>query len=95
MDRIYRIDHKGQPRYVIEQKGQWRLIDGDLFDGYEAGEPISSTGHRLLAPVMPSKIVCVGLNYKDHAAEVNKPLPRSRCSSSNPRRPSSDPVSRS
>ena len=75
MDRIYRIDHKGQPRYVIEQKGQWRLIDGDLFDGYEAGEPISSTGHRLLAPVMPSKIVCVGLNYKDHAAEVNKPLP--------------------
>ena len=27
------------------------------------------------APVMPSKIVCVGLNYKDHAAEQNKPLP--------------------
>ncbi len=23
----------------------------------------------------PSKIVCVGLNYKDHAAETNKPLP--------------------
>ncbi|HSL24353.1 MAG TPA: fumarylacetoacetate hydrolase family protein [Vicinamibacterales bacterium] len=23
----------------------------------------------------PSKIVCVGLNYKDHAAEQNKPLP--------------------
>jgi 2-keto-4-pentenoate hydratase/2-oxohepta-3-ene-1,7-dioic acid hydratase in catechol pathway len=24
---------------------------------------------------MPSKLVCVGLNYKDHAAEQNKPLP--------------------
>jgi 2-keto-4-pentenoate hydratase/2-oxohepta-3-ene-1,7-dioic acid hydratase in catechol pathway len=24
----------------------------------------------------PSKIVCVGLNYKDHAAEQNKPLPQ-------------------
>ncbi len=24
----------------------------------------------------PSKIVCVGLNYKDHAAEQNKPLPK-------------------
>jgi 2-keto-4-pentenoate hydratase/2-oxohepta-3-ene-1,7-dioic acid hydratase in catechol pathway len=23
----------------------------------------------------PSKIVCVGLNYKDHAAELNQPLP--------------------
>ena len=30
---------------------------------------------RVLAPVLPSKIVCVGLNYKDHAAEQNKPLP--------------------
>jgi 2-keto-4-pentenoate hydratase/2-oxohepta-3-ene-1,7-dioic acid hydratase in catechol pathway len=30
---------------------------------------------RLLAPAAPSKIVCVGLNYKDHAAEQHKPLP--------------------
>ena len=29
----------------------------------------------MLAPVTPSKIVCVGLNYKDHAAEQKKPLP--------------------
>jgi 2-keto-4-pentenoate hydratase/2-oxohepta-3-ene-1,7-dioic acid hydratase in catechol pathway len=31
---------------------------------------------RLLAPViLPSKIICVGLNYRDHAEEQNKPLP--------------------
>ena len=29
----------------------------------------------ILPPVMPSKIVCVGLNYRDHAAEQQKPLP--------------------
>ena len=29
----------------------------------------------MLAPVVPSKIVCIGLNYKDHAAEQGKPLP--------------------
>ena len=29
----------------------------------------------VLAPVRPSKIVCVGLNYKDHAGEVGKALP--------------------
>lgn len=77
-ERIYRIDYKGQPRYAIdqnEQSGEWRLIDGDIFNEHEAGEAIPSRGHRLLAPVLPSKIVCVGLNYKDHAAEVNKPLP--------------------
>ncbi len=39
------------------------------------GRRFPSTGHKLLAPVLPSKIVCVGLNYKDHAAEQNKPLP--------------------
>ncbi|MFN2369560.1 MAG: fumarylacetoacetate hydrolase family protein [Candidatus Krumholzibacteriia bacterium] len=31
---------------------------------------------RLLAPiVLPQKIICVGLNYRDHAQEQNKPLP--------------------
>jgi 2-keto-4-pentenoate hydratase/2-oxohepta-3-ene-1,7-dioic acid hydratase in catechol pathway len=30
---------------------------------------------RLLAPVLPSKIIALGLNYKAHAAEFNKALP--------------------
>jgi 2-keto-4-pentenoate hydratase/2-oxohepta-3-ene-1,7-dioic acid hydratase in catechol pathway len=30
---------------------------------------------RLLAPVLPSKIVAVGLNYKDHAREMGKKIP--------------------
>jgi len=31
---------------------------------------------RLLTPIiLPSKIIAVGLNYRDHAAEQNKPLP--------------------
>lgn len=75
MRRFFRIEHNGGPRYVIEEQGAWRLLDGDIFARYTAGETIASTGHKLLAPVLPSKIVCVGLNYKDHAAEQNKPLP--------------------
>jgi 2-keto-4-pentenoate hydratase/2-oxohepta-3-ene-1,7-dioic acid hydratase in catechol pathway len=30
----------------------------------------------LLPPVMPSKIIAIGLNYKDHAMERGKPLPK-------------------
>lgn len=30
---------------------------------------------RLLAPVEPSKVVCVGLNYVDHAKEFGMPIP--------------------
>ena len=29
----------------------------------------------LLAPVRPSKIVCVGRNYRDHAAELGNEVP--------------------
>jgi 2-keto-4-pentenoate hydratase/2-oxohepta-3-ene-1,7-dioic acid hydratase in catechol pathway len=31
--------------------------------------------HRLLVPVTPSKIVCVGRNYRDHAAELGNDVP--------------------
>ncbi len=75
MRRFFRIEYQGRPRHVVEQDGGWRLLEGDIFGGHETGDPIPSTGHRLLAPVEPSKIVAVGLNYKDHAAEQNKPLP--------------------
>lgn len=30
---------------------------------------------ELLPPTQPSKIICVGLNYKDHAKELNMPIP--------------------
>jgi 2-keto-4-pentenoate hydratase/2-oxohepta-3-ene-1,7-dioic acid hydratase in catechol pathway len=30
---------------------------------------------KLLAPVIPSKIVCVGRNYREHAAELGNPMP--------------------
>jgi 2-keto-4-pentenoate hydratase/2-oxohepta-3-ene-1,7-dioic acid hydratase in catechol pathway len=76
MRRLYRIDHHGTARHVIEEGGEWRLVEGDIFDEYKAGDRIRWGGHHLLPPVMPSKIVAVGLNYKDHAAEQNRPLPR-------------------
>jgi 2-keto-4-pentenoate hydratase/2-oxohepta-3-ene-1,7-dioic acid hydratase in catechol pathway len=77
MKRFYRIEHKGTPRHAIEEQGTWRLLEGDLFGMHRAGDEIAPSGHRLLAPVLPSKMVCIGLNYKDHAAEQNKPLPAS------------------
>ena len=75
MTLLFRIEYEGRPRYVIAQDQGWRLLEGDVFGSHEAGDAIPSTGHRLLAPAEPSKIVAVGLNYKDHAAEQNKPLP--------------------
>ena len=35
--------------------------------------PLSET--RLLSPVEPSKVVCIGRNYREHAIELNHPIP--------------------
>jgi len=82
MDRIYRIEWNGQARYAVERGGVLSLVRGDIFGRYEAAEQIAAgTGVsfapavRVLAPIVPGKIVAVGLNYKDHAAEQGKPLP--------------------
>jgi 2-keto-4-pentenoate hydratase/2-oxohepta-3-ene-1,7-dioic acid hydratase in catechol pathway len=75
MLRLYRIEHGGGPLYAAEREGRWRLVDGDVFGTFQEGPEISPDGVRILPPVMPSKIVCVGLNYKDHAAEQKKALP--------------------
>ena len=75
MHRLFRIEHDGEPRYAAEREGRWRLVEGDIFGSYRDGAEISPDGLTLLAPVAPSKIVCVGLNYRDHAAEQHKALP--------------------
>ena len=40
------------------------------------GPPVPISDLEMLAPVpRPGKIICVGLNYRDHAAETGKPIP--------------------
>ena len=75
MLRLYRLNHDGAPRYAAEREGRFRLVDGDIFDKFSEGAEITSESLDLLPPVSPSKIVCIGLNYKDHAAEQHKELP--------------------
>lgn len=41
--------------------------------GDEADLPLSTV--RVLAPTQPSKIVCIGRNYREHAKELNHPIP--------------------
>jgi 2-keto-4-pentenoate hydratase/2-oxohepta-3-ene-1,7-dioic acid hydratase in catechol pathway len=75
MKRFYRIRHDGAPRHVVEESARWHLVEGDIFGGWRIGEAVRDPGPDVLAPVVPSKIVAVGLNYKDHAAEQGRALP--------------------
>lgn len=40
-----------------------------------AFEPLPLSAAELLAPVTPSKIICVGRNYRDHAKELGNEVP--------------------
>src|SRR5204862_1765940 len=57
--------------------GEIYRVQGDVFGSpsFEK-KPLKLKGVRTLPPVTPSKIICVGLNYADHARESGKPLPK-------------------
>jgi 2-keto-4-pentenoate hydratase/2-oxohepta-3-ene-1,7-dioic acid hydratase in catechol pathway len=53
-----------------------RPLRGTFFeDPVPTGEEIPVADLRLLAPVLPSKVVCVGRNYVDHAREMDAEVP--------------------
>jgi 2-keto-4-pentenoate hydratase/2-oxohepta-3-ene-1,7-dioic acid hydratase in catechol pathway len=79
--KIARIKHESlsEPRSaLIDGENVYALDKGDRFDGFQLprGTPsIPLAEVVLLAPVVPSKIVCVGRNYKEHAAELGNKMP--------------------
>lgn len=80
MERLYRVSRSGEVFYAVEQDGVLRraVPDGDsIFDGFTAGPAVDGglAAVTVHAPTQPSKIVCVGLNYRDHAAEMKKVIP--------------------
>src|SRR5688500_16586161 len=53
-----------------------RVLQGTFFeDPVPTGEEVPFDDVRLLAPVLPSKVVCVGRNYVAHAAEFGMDVP--------------------
>ncbi len=51
-----------------------RLIEGDLFGEHRVTDRSVSIG-KLLAPVQPRSILCIGLNYRKHAEESGAKVP--------------------
>lgn len=74
--RLIRFLSGEMARYgIIEGDGVYE-IEGDIYGEYS----ITKKNYRLddlklLPPCEPSKIVAIGLNYRDHAEEVGKRLP--------------------
>jgi 2-keto-4-pentenoate hydratase/2-oxohepta-3-ene-1,7-dioic acid hydratase in catechol pathway len=76
--KICRYENAGVVSYGVADPvhGVVREIEGSPFDGVIlTGREFTRTGVTMLAPVTPTKIVAIGLNYKDHAFEMGKKIP--------------------
>ena len=74
--QIVRFKAGGKTRYGALEGAVVVEYSGTPFTLFRRGRrryPLKQT--VLLAPVVPSKIVAVGLNYRDHAKEMNLPIP--------------------
>jgi 2-keto-4-pentenoate hydratase/2-oxohepta-3-ene-1,7-dioic acid hydratase in catechol pathway len=76
-------------RFQLGSKSHFGVLNEttiDIYDGNPYAEPgkdvFKPSGNkttvekvRLLAPCLPSKLICLGLNYRPHAVEFNQKLP--------------------
>jgi 2-keto-4-pentenoate hydratase/2-oxohepta-3-ene-1,7-dioic acid hydratase in catechol pathway len=75
-------------RFSVQSEVKYGVIENDIVRGFQ-GSPFSPedgftadgssyklSDVKLLAPCEPSKLVCLGLNYRSHAEETNSPLPQ-------------------
>lgn len=71
-------------RFELDRTAGFGVLRGDTIEQLEgspengfkkSGKNIPLEESSLLAPVFPTKVVAVGLNYRDHAEELNMRIP--------------------
>ena len=73
--KIFRFEStEGATLYGTGSGTRLQVMEGDPFTGLKATAESAAVA-RLLAPIEPRVILCIGLNYRQHAAETNAPLP--------------------
>jgi len=77
MAAIGRFQKGDEVFYAKAVDGEIFRLLGDVFGSPSFDKkPIKLKGVRTLPPVTPSKVICVGLNYADHARESGKQPPK-------------------
>ncbi|MBP1697171.1 MAG: 2-keto-4-pentenoate hydratase/2-oxohepta-3-ene-1,7-dioic acid hydratase, partial [Deltaproteobacteria bacterium] len=74
--KIVRYQDGSSIKYGVIEKETIREMEGDPFSHFHLTSRAKQIGEaKLLSPCLPSKIVALGLNYRDHAEEVKLPIP--------------------
>jgi len=75
--KIYRFKYKDKISYGVLKEDELFPVSGSIYRKFlvkKRGIPIGDV--ILFPPVLPTKIVALGRNYKDHAIEMGKPIPK-------------------
>lgn len=75
--KIYRYKHEKHTQWGILKQEYIYPVKGTIFRPFEPekkGFPLAEV--QILSPVEPGKIICVGRNYKKHAEERGRELPK-------------------
>ncbi len=78
--KLARFETGGQAKFGRIEGEELIELDGSYFGSASpTGRRFALGAVRLLCPTVPTKVVCLGLNYRDHAKEMGKPLPQDPC----------------
>ncbi len=71
----FKKDNREHTGFLAEET--LHAVEGDIYTGdwRKTGETFLLAEVQLLAPCRPTKVVCIGLNYRDHAHEMGEDLP--------------------
>ncbi|WP_139491327.1 fumarylacetoacetate hydrolase family protein [Brevibacillus dissolubilis] len=79
---IIRYERNGKTKHgwYVQEENKVRVIEGDIYKRTTTkpvmtGLELSYEEINVLTPCTPSKIICIGTNYKDHAEEMGKQVP--------------------
>jgi len=74
--KLVRFLDQGRPACGILRNDEVAVLEGGFFPPFrERPTRLAAPTLTLLAPCVPSKIIAVGLNYRDHAEELGMPVP--------------------
>jgi 2-keto-4-pentenoate hydratase/2-oxohepta-3-ene-1,7-dioic acid hydratase in catechol pathway len=73
--RVVRLLHEGDCRYGLADDRSITLISDEPFSAWEPEGVVPLVNAHLLCPVTPTKVVCIGLNYRKHIAEMGHDTP--------------------
>jgi len=74
--KLFRFIHNGEINYGALDGAELALVRGDVYGDFEVSDRrVKMSEVEVLAPTAPSKVVALGLNYRDHAKEMGQPIP--------------------